>query len=408
MDADLKNRLLGEVRFIRAYFYFFLVNLFGEVPLVTHTLSSDEYRLPKSSKAALWAQIEQDLVFSCEQLPLKSQYAKSDLGRITQGAAQAMLANVYLFQQKWTLAEEVAAKVIQSGEYELEPEFQDLFQINETEFGSESVLEIPHLSTNTGWGDENEGTVIPVFCRSRNAGGWGFNCPTLDLLAEFEPGDPRLVHTIIFDGDVFEGEVQFNQYSPSHLCSRKVFITPADRIGYESSDAPFNLKVIRFAEVFLIHAEAACENGHLQEARISLNRIRQRARQSSATDQKISFKNVNKYLVSKGEYADYSFQEYDFWEANKDLGNLLPEVVSNDQETLRLAIRHERRVELAMENKRFYDIIRWGDSEAHFHRFAAKWNTGKGGQFRKNINELFPIPQDELDLNPKMTQNPGY
>jgi hypothetical protein len=216
------------------------------------------------------------------------------------------------------------------------------------------------------------------------------------------------VHTLLFDGDDFEGEVQFNQYSPSHLCSRKVFLTPSERVGFDSADAPFNLKVIRYAEVLLIHAEAACENGDLQEALSSLNQIRKRARQSSAIDKKSSFKNVNKYQVSKNQYEGYKFLNYNYWSANSDQQNLLPDIQTSNQTALRQAIRHERRVELAMENKRFYDIIRWGEPEDHFHNFAAKWKTGKGSQFRKNINEVFPIPQDELDLNPKMTQNPGY
>lgn len=408
MDNGLKNRLIAEVKFIRAHFYFYLVNIFGEVPLVIKTLSPNEYHLPKSSKSSIWDQIVLDLIFARDNLPLKSQYSKNDLGRITKGAAQTMLANAYLFQKNWVLAEKEAFEVIQSGEYRLEDEFQDLFQINETEFGVESVLEIPHVSTNTGWGDDNEGTVIPVFCRSRNSGGWGFNCPTLDLLSEFEPGDPRLVHTIIFDGDIFENEVQYNQYSPSQLCSRKVFLTPNERIGFDASDAPFNLKIIRYAEVLLIHAEAACENGNLSQALESLNAVRRRARFSSAIDKKISFKNVNKYQVSKNVYANYSFINYNFGDENKNKSKLLPDVKLTDKNTIRMAVRHERRVELAMENKRFYDIIRWGNAEEHFHHFSAKWKTGKGGQFRKNINEVFPIPQDELDLNPKMTQNPGY
>lgn len=409
MNEQLKQRLLAEVRFIRAHFYFYLINIFGEVPLITKTsLTPMEYRAPKSTKAAIWDQIEQDLIFAKKNLPLKSEYVKADLGRITKGAAQALLANTYLFQNKWELAQKEAKEIIQSGEYRLEPEFQDLFQIKKNDFGIESVLEVPHISTDTGWGDENEGSVVPVYCRSRNSGGWGFNAPTFDLLAEFEPGDPRLVHTILFDGDVFEGEVQFNQSSPSHMCSRKVFLTPSEREGFDQSDAPFNLKVIRYAEVLLIHAEAACENGDLQEARSSLNQIRRRARQSSAIDQKATFKNVNKYQVSKNVYADYSFLTYDYWEANKNRETLLPEVTTNDRQILRHAIRHERRVELAMENKRFYDIIRWGEPEVHFHQFSVRWKTGKGGQFRKNINEVFPIPQDELDLNPRMTQNPGY
>ncbi len=408
MDKQLKERLLGEVRFIRAHFYFYLINLFGEVPLVVNTLLPNEYHLPKSSKTSIWLQIEQDLMYAREHLPEKSKYSKADLGRITKGAAQSLLANVYLFQKKWADTEQEARAVIVSGEYALEPEFQDLFQIYQTEFGLESILEIPHRSTNSGWGDENEGTVIPVYCRSRNSGGWGFNAPTHDLLSEFEPGDPRLIHTFVFDGDNFDGEIQNNQFSPSHLCSRKVFLTPSERLGYDSSDAPFNMKVIRFAEVLLIHAEAACENGNLQEARISLNKIRQRARHSSSIDEKAIFRNVNKHSVSKNEYVKYDFISYDFREANNNKSQLLPDVTETNQESLRQLIRHERRVELAMENKRFYDIIRWGDSEAHFHQFAAKWKTGKGAQFRKNINEIFPIPQDELDLNPRMTQNPGY
>lgn len=408
MDVQLKNRLIGEVRFIRGYFYFYLVNIFGEVPLVTKTLLPSEYHLPKASKTTVWNQIVQDFIFARDILPLKSQYSKNDLGRITKGTAQTMLAKAYLFQKNWSLAEKEAKEVILSGEYQLEPEFQDLFQINETEFGVESVLEIPHLSTNTGWGDDNEGTVIPVFCRSRNSGGWGFNAPTLDLLSEFEPGDPRLIHTIIFDGDIFENEVQYNQYSPSHLCSRKVFLTPNERIGFDQSDAPFNLKVIRYAEVLLIHAEAACENGNLTEALESLNAVRRRARLSSAHDKKVSFKNVNKFQASKNVYEKYNFINYNFWDENNNKTKLLPDVPLTDVNSIRTAVRHERRVELAMENKRFYDIIRWGNPEQHFHSFAKKWNTGKGEQFRKNINEVFPIPQDELDLNPKMTQNPGY
>jgi hypothetical protein len=408
MNQQLKDRLVAEVRFIRAHFYFYLVNLFGEVPLVIKTLSPDEYHFPKSSKAAIWRQIEDDLIFARDHLPLKSQYAKEDMGRITKGTAQSFLANAYLFQKKWALAKKEANDVIVSGEYSLEPDFQDLFQVKKTDFGVESVFEVPHISTNTGWGDESEGTVIPAFCRSRNAGGWGFNCPTLDLLNEFESGDPRLVHTILFDGDIFEGEVQFNQYSPSHLHSRKVFLTPSERIGFDASDAPFNFKIIRYAEVLLIHAEAACEIGNLDEARTSLNLIRRRARLSSAIDKKISFKNVNKFQVSKNIYNTYDFLKYNFWDANNKRETLLPDINTNDQQSLRMAIRHERRVELAMENKRFYDIIRWGDPETHFHQYAAKWKSGKGAQFRKNINEIFPIPQDELDLNPRMTQNPGY
>ena len=407
MNETLKERLLGEVRFIRALFYFQLINIYGDVPLSIKTPTAEEYRLPKSAKATIWDQIEKDLIFARDHLPVKSKYAKADLGRITKGTAQALLANAYLFQKKWALAQKEAKEIILSGEYQLEPEFQDLFQLRKTDYGVESVLEVPHMTTNTGWGDLSEGTVIPIFCRSRNSGGWGFNCPTYDLLAEFEPGDPRLVHTLLFDGDVFEGEVQFNQYSPSHLCSRKVFLTPSERIGFDSADAPFNLKVIRYAEVLLIHAEAACENGDFQEALSSLNQIRKRARQSSAIDKKASFKNVNKFQVSKNQYEGYKFLNYDFWYANSNL-QLLPDIQTSNQATLRQAIRHERRVELAMENKRFYDIIRWGEPEDHFHNFAEKWKTGKGSQFRKNINEIFPIPQDELDLNPKMTQNPGY
>ena len=408
MDDNLKEQYCAELRFIRAHFYFFLVNIYGEVPLITQVLSSTDYNQPKATRSDVWKQIETDLIFARDHLPLKSEYDASDLGRITKGAAQALLANAYLFLKKWALAEAQADEIIRSNEYQLEPEFKDLFLMKKNDFGVESVFEIPHQTTNTGWGDETEGTVVPTFCRSRNAGGWGFNCPTYDLLSEFEPGDPRLVHTFMFDGDITESEVQYNQHSLSHLCSRKIFLTPSERVGYGSSDSPYNFKEIRYAEVLLIHAEAACENGDIQQALSSLNKIRKRARQSSPIDPKFTFKNVNKYQVSSGHYENYSFITYDYQKATADKENLLPEVKTTNQNSLRQAIRHERRVELAMENKRFYDIIRWGDAETHFHNFAKKWSTGKGSQFRKNINEVFPIPQDELDLNPKMTQNPGY
>jgi starch-binding outer membrane protein, SusD/RagB family len=193
MDDGLRERLVAENKFLRAYFYFFLVRSFGGVPLLTQPLEPDEFQQERASAEEIYDLIEQDLLDAAGVLPLKSGYPSSELGRITQGAAQAMLAKVYLFQQRYEEAEQMAREVIDSGEYSLYPDYKRIFW-PEGENSSESVFEVQAVALETGGG----GTPYsqPQGVRGQPNLGWGFNNPSDDLLATYEPGDPRLGATL--------------------------------------------------------------------------------------------------------------------------------------------------------------------------------------------------------------------
>ena len=139
MDTKLRARLVGEAKFLRAFFYFQLVKTFGGVPLITRTLNPDEYCQARAPIQAVWTQIETDLKEASEALPEKSAYPGSEMGRATKGAANALLAKAYIFQSKWADALASSAAVIQSGEYDLEPNYADIFKISR-ENGTESSI----------------------------------------------------------------------------------------------------------------------------------------------------------------------------------------------------------------------------------------------------------------------------
>ena len=158
--------------------------------------------MPRNSEAETWAQIEVDLIAAAQGLPKKSEMDGSEIGRATWGAASALLVKSYIYQKKWSEAEQLAISIVGSGEYDLEPNYEDVFRLSHDN-GIESVFDIQYADFNTGeWGDDQEGTVTPIFQGSRENGGWGFNCPTQNLYDEFEAGDPRRELTIISDGDV--------------------------------------------------------------------------------------------------------------------------------------------------------------------------------------------------------------
>jgi starch-binding outer membrane protein, SusD/RagB family len=357
MDAKLRARLVGEAKFLRAFFYFQLVKTFGGVPLVTKPLSPSEYCQARAPIQAVWAQIETDLKEAAEALPEKSVYPGSDLGRATKGAANSLLAKAYIFQSKWAEALAASATVIQSGQYDLEPNYANIFKISH-ENGIESIFEIQHIQVATSeYGDLNEGQETSIYQGSRNQTyftGWGFNLPTQDLVDEFESNDPRLKATVIFNGDIlYEGtpaqQKADNGASTTGYAARK-YLYEYQPIVPEVSNSPANWRSIRFADVLLFHAEAANELGNATAALESLNRVRKR--------------------VS------------------------MPVVTTTNKDELRNAIYHERRVELALEGHRFFDLVRQGRAAAELKGFIA----GK--------HEYFPIPQLELDVCDKIVQNP--
>ncbi len=359
MDPDLRARLVAEAKFLRGFFYFQLVKTFGGVPLVTKPLNPSEYCQARAPIEACWAQIEVDLDDASQVLPLKSAYAASETGRATKGAADALLAKAYIFQSKWADALARSAAVIESGEYDLEPNYANNFKLSH-ENGIESVFEIQHAEfPTTAYGDLNEGQETSIYQGNRNSTfftGWGFNCPTQNFVDEFELNDPRLKATVIFDNDIiYEGtpvqQKADNSASPTGYSAKKYMLEyQADKP--EISNAPGNWRSIRFADVLLFHAEAANETGNIDAALESLNRVRRR--------------------VS------------------------MPPVALRDQGELRDAIFHERRVELGLEGHRFFDLVRQG---------RAAEVLGENG-FIEGKHEYFPIPQLELDVCNKIVQNP--
>lgn len=361
MDEELKTRLTAEARFLRAYFYFFLVRTYGDIPLIDRPLNPDEYRQPRVSKDQIYAFIEDDLSFAAANLPEKSAYAAADLGRATAGAAKAFLAKAHLFQNDFPAALSVAQEVINSGEYALYPNYEAIFR-REGEHSSESIFEVSTVALEQGGGASQFNEVQGI--RGNPNNGWGFNSPSADLIAAFEEGDPRLEATVINNGDTLPtGEVVSadpNMGSEARF-SRKAWVPERPPIGFGNSGA--NIRLFRYSDLLLIAAEAANETGNANLALDYLNQVRERARQGNP--------------------------------------DILPDVTTTNQAQLREAIWHERRVELAMEQHRYFDLVRQGRAQQVFQALGINWTPNK--------HEVFPIPQAEIDISGgTLTQNPGY
>ena len=366
MDATLQTRYIAEAKFLRAYSYFRLVRAFGDVPLRLHLpQNSSEYNIPRTSKDQVWAAIEQDLTDAETVLP--PSYSGPDVGRATKGAAQALHAKVALYQKKWADVVNYTNLVIQGGLYSLVPNFEKQYRV-ENENNSESIYEIQctYLPNNPD-ASNSQYSQIQQPRGGFDGNGWGYNVPTLDLVNAFETNDPRLNGTILFRGSTSaEGDlIPLTAANPMY--NYKSY-TPFSLYVNDNGGSDQNVRVLRFSDVLLMNAEANNELGNTPEALASLEKVRKRARD---------------YAVGHGAPA-----------------NTLPEVVTTDQATLRTAIYHERRVELAMDfDSRYFDVIRQGRGAEVFGPLG--WKANK--------NEVWPIPQSEIDNSfGVLTQNPGY
>ncbi|MDX1641676.1 MAG: RagB/SusD family nutrient uptake outer membrane protein [Balneolaceae bacterium] len=365
MDEQLKNRYLAEASFLRALYYFDLVRAWGGVPMVTSLDVS--FELPRSSAEEIYDLIEQDLMFAIDNLPRKSEYGPNSLGRATRGAAQALLAKVYLFQQNFTGAEEYALEVINSGEYGLE---QNFYHANgpEGEHGIESVFEIGAVAT-AGANNGGNQYANTQGVRGTPNRGWGFNRPSVDLREAFGENDPRRDATIIELGEVIDGieilgdgttpdeYVDDNGFQQIESYNEKVWIPGT------STNTQFghNRRLIRYADVLLVAAEALNENNKPGEALTYLNQVRERARQGNKS--------------------------------------ILPDITETDKAALRDLIIEERRVELALEGHRFWDLVRTGKAPEVLGTYG----------FEEGKHELLPIPQSEIDLSQgALTQNENW
>ena len=365
-DAGLKARYQAEAKFVRAYSYFRLVRAFGGVPLRLHIpAGAKDFNLPRTSKDSVYAQIEKDLTDAAAVLP--QSYGTTDIGRATKGAALGLHAKVALYQKKWPDVVTYTNQVIGLG-YSLFPNYEQLFRIA-NENSTESVFEIQctylpgnNDASNSQYSQVQGDVLVPNV-------GWGFNRPTQDLVNEFEAGDPRKDATILFPGETTpEGDHiptgdTADAFHYMSLYNQKSYVPFAIAV-VDNQGSDQNVRVLRFADILLMNAEANNETGNAAAALVSLEKVRARARANSATP-----------LTT------------------------LPPVTTTDQGALRTAIYHERRVELAMEFDRFFDVIRQGRGPQVF---------GPKG-FKANKNEVMPIPQNEIDLSGGLlTQNPGY
>jgi len=381
INPELVGRIKAEAKFLRGLYYFHLASTFGGVPLVLTPLSPSELQAERASLDATWDQIEKDFSEAAQVLPLKSEYSEADLGRATSGAAYTMLTKACLMRQKYSQAETSLANVVSSNQYSLVDDFGKIFT-KPYENGIESVFEIQHNNTASSGGSEGSG--LNRFCWSRKNGGWGFDCPTEDLKNELGTGDPRLIYTLTFTGDIFSGnDVIDNSESLTGYHNRKIYLAPEERDN-PKNDQGYNIRYLRYADVLLLYAEVLNENGKSQEALTYLNMVRERARNTNPMDPKRTHQEI---VISID----------------------LPQVTVNNKDELRAIIWRERRVELAMEYHRRFDLIRQQRFGQVMRAFAANNQTDKGSLFNDSYHNLCPIPVEEIDRsNGIITQNLGY
>ena len=366
MDATVKNRILGEAKFLRAYFYFNLVNIYGDIPLkVLPPLTLDQINVPKSPAASIYAQIQTDLTEASKVLPKVNN--SSDLGRATRGAAFGLLAKAHVYQQHWADALNAIDSLDASASYSLVQVYKNNF-LDSTQNNSESIFEIQHLPNQQ---NPSMGSFLNQYFSPAVYNGYYFDAPIQNFIDEFEKTsggvvDPRLDYTVGRSGNKWvNGEPFDPTWSATGYLNRKHSQSKYDDpiIG----NSGLNHVYMRYSDVLLMKAEALNELNRGSEGIVPLNLVRKRARES--------------YLYDSGLPGFGAVP-----------ANLLPDVVYSDQATLRTAIQHERRVELGFEFHRYFDLIRYGQQVAE----AALGSTG----FTYAKNRYFLIPQSELDTNP--------
>ena len=411
MDENFKNRLMAEARFLRGYFYFELVKNFGGVPLVTGFLMpSDVTGITRSSIDACYDFIEEDFDFASKNLPARSELNSSEIGRATSGAALGLLGKSQVYAGRFEKAKTTLKKLIDTNEYDLMPDFGQNWNLL-YENNRESLFEVQNIYDET----YKLGGNIPMISGNRNSGdmdGWGWGVPTSDLENAFiKAGDTeRLAWTIIKSGaKSIPGETNFEGLVKKQGDRNKdgsYYINPADnkscrvsRKHYIPFDlrpakfdkenlSPLNYTILRYADILLLYAEVCYETGDENGCRANLNLIRRRVHLDNVT--------------ATGT-------------------------------ALRDALRLERRLELATESQRLYDIRRWTDDNGKkvacnlfgpggsFVRYNLGSNAdpveaankrepqNKGATFVEGRDLVFPVPLYEVTMSEgRIEQNPGW
>jgi starch-binding outer membrane protein, SusD/RagB family len=373
-DAE-KNKLIGEVRCIRAYYYFNLVRWFGGVPKILRVPQNaedaniDPVFQTRASVDEIYSIIKEDLIFAANNTPLRAQ---TQAGRVSKGTAQSLLAKVYLYLKDYQKSYDLSKEVINSGQYGLLDNYANIWR-QAGDNSKESILEIQTGTFNSSDFGINS---YAMFQGPRVGGkggwrdlGWGFNTPTSTLANAFESADKRKDASIIFidNSGKYKGTILFDgfripsadsvenlryNYKAYHSENTNVESYLGNRDQKQK-----NVHLLRFAEVLLINAEAANELGNSADAISALNKVRNRAGLSNTT--------------------------------------------ISGQALLREAIWKERHLELAMEHDRWFDLVRTNKAESVM--------KASGKVFIKGKHELLPIPALQIALsNNKLTQNPNY
>jgi starch-binding outer membrane protein, SusD/RagB family len=386
MDPAQRQRIIGEAKFLRGMFYYHLANLWGNVPMMlTPSVPTD--KPPTSSQAEVWAQIEMDLTDAVAALPI-SYPNPSDLGRATKGSAQALLAKALMQQRKFQEALTPLQWLVE-GEgknvYELRPNYRDNFIVT-AENNKESVFEWQFAMNPSENHDDdtdprsdnlNYGTSIAQFFAPPGIGwsdGEAQRWPIYEFLKEVTVGgvrDPRLEASFLFDSTDVRGP-QFTMIYGQTFAQRygvtnkrvwfRKFLNDhwKDQEGYNS---PNNWRYIRYSDVLLMYAECLNETGNTSQAYPYVDRVRERA-------------GLAKLSVLKPNLSQAAFLEQ---------------------------LKHERVTELSGEGHRWNDLARWGDLGPEL----APRDPGFAN-FVKEKHEFLPVPQQELDINPNLGQNPNW
>lgn len=456
---ETRLQLIGEATFLRGLFHFKLQTKYGGypqlqgkfnnlllgVPFIDHVLGSSEWAQTRPTLDETWTNIEEDFQAAADQLKNRDDYSVDHRGRATKGAAQAMLAKTHLYQNEFQEAYDLIDALIATDQYRLMGEDGESFTVNrltkegevpvsmpgykwiwqpEANNCDESIFDVQHLADHTTlWPEGEEGSLVVTYYRPRNVMvyddtgalvsqniGWGFILPTTyfletafsDIGCEPRTLDPRYKISVIEPTDslpfyyvdpvlraTYPDSVAYDAFFNwpcTGYATWKYFEDPSFNIANtQLGDNPLNTKYFRFADLLLMGAEAALQTGHADKAMEWINRVRTRARNSGSTN--------------------------------------YPENLTLAEVTLD-AVYAERRVELAFEGHQWFDIVRTGRAEQVLTVDALsrpEWVTIShpdgvrtapqqfGDQFTSGKNEIFPIPQSEIDLSGGvLTQNPGY
>lgn len=372
LDQNLGSRMEGELKFLRAFYYFNAIRLWGDVPLILEPITNglQAFEIVRSPKNEILGVIKSDLETAVNQLP--DTYDSGNRGRATKNAARSLLASVLMWNSEYSNAENTLRNIVNSGMYELLEDYSQIFS-PDNKFNSELIFEVGFKeggegeSSNFIYQFSPVGSFPEVIPTLVGDGVWGKNLPTRELVSAYEEGDKRLEASIGF----------FDRSDTENI--------PYIRKWPEATDENFartnhNWPLFRYSEILLLLAEAVNEQGFSSgEPFELLNRIRIRAGLDPKTPSEIP-----------------------------------------DQSSFRQALIQERRIELAFENKRWFDLVRFNIATGVIKEHGAIEISNPTTTLTSVLPLdprayevepfmlLFPIPQNELIVNPNMEQNPGY